>query len=353
MSRGSFTLDEITSQPEVWESTLAGFSEGREALSSFLDQATFEQVLAIGCGSTHYLSMVAASLVTHHTGLPAYAMPSSQVWLFPDSVPAKRTLLLPISRSGTTTETLLALKRFREVMEGTALTVTCYPEELLAVRSDYVLAAPDAQERSVAQTRSFASMLLLAEALAVHMGQDEDALRQMGSLPDTLDRLMRAYGDLVTRVGEDLSISRIFFLGNAPLYGIACEAMLKMKEMSITYVEPYHFLEFRHGPMSMVSSETLVVGFVSDSAGEQEVRVLRDMEQLGARTLAIVESRDTLEGWQPDYLVELGSGLGEWVRVPLYLPLMQLMAFHRSMAKGLDPDNPQNLSAVIELDEEI
>jgi len=129
--------------------------------------------------------------------------------------------------------------------------------------------------------------------------------------------------------------------------------MLKMKEMSITSVEPYHFLEFRHGPMSMVNSETLVTGFVSDSAGEQEVRVLRDMEQLGARTLAIIENRDNLGGWRPDHMIELSSGLNEWVRVPLYLPLMQLMAFHRSMAKGLDPDNPQHLSAVIELDEEL
>jgi len=196
-------------------------------------------------------------------------------------------------------------------------------------------------------------MLLLSGALAAQMGGRKDVLSAMDNLPGVLDRLMSEQDGLPKQLGEDLGVERVFFLGNGPYYGIACEAMLKMKEMSITYVEPYHFLEFRHGPMSMVNDATLVVGFVSDTAREHEIHVLRDMAGLGARTLALVENVDALGGWQPTHVIELCSGLDEWVRVPLCLPLMQLMAYHRSIAKGLDPDNPHHLSAVIELDEEV
>jgi len=128
MGRGAYTLSEISSQPAVWRSTLDSFSRNREALSDFLDQTEFEQVVVIGCGSTHYLAKTAASLLTHYTGFPAYALPSSEVWLFRDAVPLKRTMLLSISRSGMTTETLLALRRFRAEMDGPAVAISCYPD---------------------------------------------------------------------------------------------------------------------------------------------------------------------------------------------------------------------------------
>ena len=85
-----------------------------------------------------------------------------------------------------------------------------------------------------------------------------------------MDRL----GDLPQRLGADLEVERFFFLGSGPFYGLACEAMLKLKEMSLSYAEPYHFLEFRHGPMSMVDARTLVVGLLSDTGLTEEIRVL-------------------------------------------------------------------------------
>jgi len=130
---------------------------------------------------------------------------------------------------------------------------------------------------------------------------------------------------------------------------LANEAMLKTKEMTVSHAEAYHPLEFRHGPMSMVNEQTLVVGFLSDTGAAQETRVLEDMSRLGGRTLALVEDRAVFAGWQPDDVVELQSGLDEWERGPLYLPLIQRMAYHRATAKGLNPDRPHNLTAVVEL----
>ena len=343
------TWHEIASQPEVWRATLERFTATRAALESFLEQAQFDQTAAVGCGSTHYLAQTAATVLGHCTGIPACAFPSSELWLFPSTVPAGKTLLLAISRSGRTTETLRALERFREAKGGPVLTVTCYPDSPLARQADFALAAPAAQEQSVAQTRSFASMLLLTQVLSAVVALDDGMLERLHHLPDALQSLVERLGDLPKRLGEDDDIEQFFFLGGGPLYGLANEVMLKMKEMTLSYSEAYHPLEFRHGPMSMVTGRTLVVGLLSDTGLAQELRVLEDMAGLGARTLALIEDASAFGRWRPDDVVELGSGLNEWERGALYLPVLQRMAYHRSVAKGLNPDLPRNLGAVVEL----
>lgn len=350
MSNGTHTWQEVVSQPQVWQSTLAAFAARRAALDGFLDRSGFDQILVIGCGSTHYLAQAASATLAHRAGIPAHALPSSELWLFPTAFALDRTLLLAVSRSGTTTETLWALDRFREVGGGPVLAVTCYPESPLAQRADFALVAPDAQEESVAQTRSFTSMLLLTQALAAVLAGDEGMLERLGRLPKRLEAVIERVGDLPRRLGEDGSIQRLFFLGSGPLYGLASEAMLKTKEMSLSYAEAYYPLEFRHGPMSMVDDHTLVVGFLSDTGLAQELLVLQDMQALGGRILAFAEDGTAISGWQCDYVVELRSGLDEWERGPLYLPAAQRMAFYRSLHKGLNPDRPTNLTAVVNLE---
>lgn len=347
--KGQHTWTEILGQPEAWRSTLEAFTADRAALEDFLNQADFAQVLVVGCGSTHYLAKTAAATLTYRTRIPAHALPSSELWLFPHTASPGQALLLAVSRSGTTTETLWALERFREANDGSVLTITCYPESPLAQQADFALMAPNAQEQSVAQTRSFTSMLLLTQALTAVLAHDARMLERLHRLPDALENLVARLGDLPQRLGADLDIERFFFLGGGPLYGLASEAMLKTKEMSLSYAEAYHPLEFRHGPMSMVNEHTLVVGLLSDTSLAEELRVLEDMQGLGARTLALIEDGSAFSSCQPDYTVELHSGLNEWERGPLYLPVLQRMAHHRAMAKGLDPDRPHNLTAVVEL----
>ena len=121
--------------------------------------------------------------------------------------------------------------------------------------------------------------------------------------------------------------------------------------MSLSYSEAYHPLEFRHGPMSMVNERALVVALLSDTGLTEELHVLRDMKELGARTLALVEDGSAFAGWHADHVIELRSGLDEWQREPLYLPVIQRLAYYRAVAKGLDPDQPRNLTAVVELQE--
>jgi glucosamine--fructose-6-phosphate aminotransferase (isomerizing) len=163
----------------------------------------------------------------------------------------------------------------------------------------------------------------------------------MQKLPPLGEKLIREYDGFARSFGENLDLDRFYFLGSGPRYGLACETNLKMKEMTLTHSEPFHFFEFRHGPMSMVTNTTVVIGMRSSVNSDHEQTVLEEMRNLGSQILSLGES---------DADVAFESFLPEEVRNVLYLPVMQLMAFYRARAKGLDPDNPRNLSAVVHLD---
>jgi len=121
-----------------------------------------------------------------------------------------------------------------------------------------------------------------------------------------------------------------------------------MKEMSLSVSEAFHFMEFRHGPMSMVNSKTLVVGLLSDSASSYELAVLKEMQALGAQTLLLTD-KVTTEVLPADYLVCFESGLPESSRAALYMPVLQLLAYYRALHNGQNPDVPTNLNAVVVL----
>ena len=345
MTPGQHTLREIMSQPAVWQEALAAFDRQKDSVRSLLAGADFDQVVVSGCGSTYYLALSAARLL-RQAGLDAVALPASELLLHPESItlPQRRYLLLTVSRSGTTSETVGAQERFRARCGGPVLTVTCDSASPLARTADLALAIDAAQEISVAQTRSFSSMLVVAQQLAALIaGQDVSA---SGALPAICKQLLEGYGDLAKSLGESGAIDKFFFLGSHSLYGIACEAMLKMKEMSLSYSEAYHTLEFRHGPMSMVGADSLVIGLITPVAAKHETRVLDEMRGLGAKVLTIAQTPS-----EKQHFVQLPADLPPWSTPVLYLPVLQLLAYHRAIFSGCDPDNPQQLTAVVSLDD--
>jgi glucosamine--fructose-6-phosphate aminotransferase (isomerizing) len=349
--RGFHTFAEISSQAGIWAYTVAEFQALAPRLGRFLPDLHPSQAIFTGCGSTYYLSLTAAALFQALNGVTAQARPASELVIFPTLVFASGTpaLLVAISRSGETTETLDALEVFRRHVGGQVLAITCDGASSLAREADFNLTASHAREESVAQTRSFSSMALLAEALAGHLA-GHDVVAALGPLPTICQRLLDEYGDLARRLGEAADINRFFFLGSGYLYGIASEAMLKMKEMSLSYSEAFHTLEFRHGPMSMVDEHTLIVGLLSESALRHETAVLRQMHQGGAQVLAISESGSGLDGSDRVHEVVLRSGVPAWARPVLYLPVLHLLAYYRAIANGQDPDRPAHLDAVVMLD---
>lgn len=322
-----------------------------EAVKALWNTGNFDRVLFTGCGSTHYLALAAAALFQQLMGIDARAYPASEIALLPDFVflPKSRPLLIAVSRSGETTETIEAMRVFRERTNNPVIAVTCKSSSALSLQANLSFSIDEAQETSLAQTRSFASMLIVVQGIAALIAGRRD-LDTLDHLTPIVTRLLEQYGALAKQLGEDRQIERFFFLGSGSLYGVACEGMLKMKEMSLSYSEAFHVLEFRHGPMSMVNEHTLVVGLISEEAAPQEIAVLRQMKARGARIMALSEAKSdpSLADWA--HFVHLDSKLPGWARTVTYLPVLQLMAYYRALSNGQNPDQPANLSFVIALD---
>jgi len=346
---GEHTLQEIQSQANAWAAVLPAAQAQAAEWQAFFAPATASTTLFFGCGSTFYLSLTAAAAWQALTGRTARAVPSSELIFYPGSwIPAGQSVRgVAVSRSGTTTETLRAIDALAAQFAARLAAITCYVTTPLEKQCAPVLISPKGYEESIAQTRSFASMLVGCLAVSAQAAGDANLLQALAALPAAGRRLLAGYGALAQALGQDLTIERVFFLGSGPRYGLACEAMLKMKEMSLTASEAYHFMEFRHGPKSMVDSHTLVIGLLSGSARDAESAVLREMHGLGGRLLVLAEDAGGLE-WA-DHVVPFASGLPELACLPLYLPVLQLFAYHRSIAKGLNPDAPRNLDAVVRL----
>ncbi len=343
---GMYTWTEITHQPQAWAEVLEAFRVREAAVRAAWEALMPQQVIFIGCGSTHYLAMSAAALFQSVVGLPSRAYPASEIIFHPwrlGRTPG-RTLLVALSRSGTTTETLAAIRAFRRAGGGRVWCITCYPDSPMASRADLVLPAEAAQERSVAQTRSFASMLLWVQALAALLG-GEDPL-SLDQLPELGRRLIEASGERMATLGHRDDLNRFYYLGSGFRYGVASEAMLKMKEMSLTHSEAFYFLEFRHGPISMVEPGALVIGLMGRATRRHEARVLDDVLARGGEVLSLVPGGEDSAGSLvlPD--------LPAWAMPVLYLPPLQLLAYHRAVSRGLNPDAPRHLTAVVHLDEE-
>ncbi len=336
------TYSEILTQTDAWQQALEVVAQNREHLQK-LFRGSFDRVLFTGCGSTYYLSLAAASIFQELTGLPALGIPASELWLYPETIYVKNahSLLVAISRSAETTETITAVKEFVKQKKGLVLTITNSGEKPLATMGAINLVVESGQEKSIAQTRAFTSMYVCITAAAAIIAGREDLFEMMHQLPKAGLDLLKTYDLFAKRIGSDLTLDQFYFLGSGPRYGLACEANLKMKEMSLTHSEPFHFFEFRHGPMSMANKATALLAFLSKSHRAMEEKVVREMRQYGVKQILLADS---------DADIILPNALPESVTNVLYLPVMQLMAYYRSLAKGLDPDRPTHLGAVVKLD---
>ena len=330
------TYREIKSQTDAWAQAV----ELTSALS-LPAAGNYDQVVFTGCGSTYYLSIAAAALYQELTGCPARAVPGGELVLNPKTVLSdQKTLLVAVSRSGTTSETLKAVQNFRANKRGDVLAISNYQEALSGL-ADLNIVIEKGQEKSVAQTRAFASMYIAACMLAARMAGRNDLAETITKLPEIGEQLIGQYETFAKEIGENLDFDRFYFLGSGIRYGLACEVNLKMKEMTLTHSEPFHFLEFRHGPMSMVNPTAVVVGMLSDENQAHERKVLAEMHMLGGTVISLGEKEAD---------VSFQSGVPEIVRGVLYLPILQLMAFYRSVKKGLNPDEPNHLTSVVQLD---
>jgi glutamine---fructose-6-phosphate transaminase (isomerizing) len=344
--RGSLTLQEISDQPAAWSAALQRFDRDASHVDRLFERQPLDEVVFTGCGSSYYLSMTAASVFQQVTGLRAKAVPASEILQFPKSVFAQATspLLVASSRSGTTTETLRAVRAAARQGIPT-LGLTCAAHSSLARQTELALASPKGSERSVVMTKSFSSMLLLGLLLAAHRGGDDGLRRELFRLPVLGKRVLKIAVPLTRDIGT--TASHFVFLGAGPAHGIAWEAMLKMTEMAQRMAVSYHPLEFRHGPIAVAGPGTVAFLFGTKAGAKLEATLIQDLQKQGAATVVVRDERG--RSAEAEVSVALGVGLSDAARVMLYLPFAQTLAYWRAVGAELNPDRPRHLTSVVRL----
>jgi glucosamine--fructose-6-phosphate aminotransferase (isomerizing) len=310
--------------------------------------------LFVGCGSSYYIALAAAASWSSITGLRARAVPASELLLFPALVLGGSSNLaaVVISRSGRTSEGLRAAELLEREKNILTLGVTCTADQPLQNITTGTLVLLDAEEKSTVMTRSFTSMLLGLQYTAAYLAEDQRLIKNLAELAASAEPALNALRPRIQEFVDSREFADYICLGQGPFYGLACECALKLSEMSISYAQSYHTLEFRHGPKSVVAPETLITFLISDTGYAAERDVLEETKAMGGTTLTVVNHADQRVRAASDLLIEFGSDLPEVARLAPYVFSGQLMGLYTGLKKGLDPDNPRNLSRVVILGEQ-
>ncbi len=349
---GTNTSAEIFSQPQCWKACLQA-PEGRQKVEKLAAKLRAEaDCLFIGCGSSYYISLAAAASWQLITGRPARAIPASELLLFPDLVLNAHSQCQPIliSRSGNSSEVVRAAEYMEKQRDIRTLAISCGEHQRLDEICTGTLYLLSADEKSVVMTRSFSSMLLGAQTLAAQVANRPEVAESLRRIPERVQVVLDSVHTRIQQFVESNTFADYVFLGQGPLFGIASEGQLKVKEMSCSYAQVFHTLEFRHGPKAIVGPETLITFLLSESGYEEERKVLEEMKSLGATTLVIANLADDAAKQNADFLVELQLDAPEFVRQVGYLVTCQLLGLYTGLKKGYEVDSPRNLTRAVILE---
>jgi glutamine---fructose-6-phosphate transaminase (isomerizing) len=348
----SATLTEIMSQPDIWRQVLQELGSSPSFEDIWTQTKSRSTWLFVGCGTSYYLAEAAAASRRMQTGQAAFAVAGSEIMLFPDSAllgtPALQAVV--ISRSGETSEALRAAELLRKQHKVPTLGITCGTKTPLEAGTDLCLALHTANDKSPVMTRSFTSMLMSLQLLAARTAGDTRFPAELGKVAECCGSLIVSWARMVESFVSKRNFAAYSFLGQGPFYGIAREAALKLTEMSCSFGQPFHSLEFRHGPKAIVAPDTCLTFFLSETGNEAEKKVLADMKELGGTTISICNRADSQVRSNSDLVFELGADVRECAMLAGYVVPIQLMGFYTGIKKGLAPDSPRNLSRVVLLD---
>ncbi len=351
---GAHSLAEILSQPQFWGRCLQGLERHGSLAEIRQPFRSAREWLFVGCGSSYYIALSAAAAWSSITGMRARAIPASELLLFPEIVLAgsENLVAVVISRSGRTSEAVRAAQVLEREKNIRVLAVTGTPDQPLEQIATATLPLLPCDEQSTVMTRSFTSMLIGLQYLAACEANNSALLNSFGKLPGLAQRAMDSLYPRVRDFASTRQFADFVCLGQGPLYGLACETALKVNEMSVSYAQNFHTLEFRHGPKSIVGPETLVMFLLSEQGYDAECEVLQEIKGLGGTTLAVANRADARARAASDLLIEFDFELPEILRLAPYVFSGQLTGLYTGLKKGLDPDNPRHLSRVVVLNRE-
>ena len=347
----NITYQEIVRQQSIWKQTIAHLEMDKQKSRSLLEQNKDRVWVFSGCGTSFYLAQSASVVFEKLTGILTKAVPASEILINSDMVFNKKGkfIFVAISRSGSTTEIVRAVQKTRNELNIPTLAISCDTKSKMSKESNHILKFPFKQERSVVMTGSFTTMLLAI----IHLGSlNLDISNLADRLLDVAvssQKIMKESESTIKTILYDYSISDYVFLGQGINYGIANEAALKMQEMSISFSQSFHSMEYRHGPLSTATENTLITIISSQSSHKYDVDLVNDMKKLGAKVLLLQPEMDKPTKRLADFEIRVPEIYGDILNPLLYMPVLHLLGYHAALSKKINPDKPRNLTAVVQL----
>ncbi|MFY1687924.1 glutamine--fructose-6-phosphate transaminase (isomerizing) [Plantactinospora sp. WMMB782] len=356
-----FMLKEIAEQPQAIADTLLGrLKENGEIVLdevrlSDQDLRDVDKVFIVACGTAYHAGMVAKYAIEHWTRIPCEVELASE-FRYRDPVLDRSTLVVAISQSGETMDTLMALRHAKE-QKARVLAICNTNGSTIPRESDAVLYTHGGPEVAVASTKAFLTQLVACYLIGLHLAQvrgikyaDEVAavVAQLQEMPDKLRELLDGI-EPVRELARDIRTApTVLFIGRHVGFPVALEGALKLKELAYMHAEGFAAGELKHGPIALIDQGTPVVCVVPSPAGrgmlhDKIVSNIQEIRARGARTIVIAEQGDEAVRPYADHLIYVPRTPTLLAPLVTTVPL-QVLACEIASARGHDVDQPRNLA---------
>jgi len=356
-----FMLKEIAEQPRAVNDTLMRRvgSDGRLVLDEMRladdELRDIDKIIVIGCGSAYHAGLIAKYAIEHWTRIPVEIELASE-FRYRDPIVDRSTLVIAISQSGETMDTLMALRHARE-QHARVLAICNTNGSTIPRESDAVLYTHAGPEIAVASTKGFLTQIVAAYLVGLYLAQvrgtkfdDEisSILTQLAAMPEKIEQVLETVEpirELATILKEKQSV---LFLGRHVGYPVALEGALKLKELAYMHAEGFAAGELKHGPIALIEEDTPVIVTVPSPSGRSVIhdKVLSNIQEVrarGALTIVIAEEGDESVVEFADHLFRIPSCPTLLQPILATVPL-QVFACEMASIKGFDVDQPRNLA---------
>jgi glucosamine--fructose-6-phosphate aminotransferase (isomerizing) len=311
-----------------------------------------ERVLMLGCGTSHYAALTARGWFERLAGITAHAEISSE-FRYRDHVKERGTLVVPISQSGETADTLAALRYAQSMGEALTLTICNVAVSAMVRQSRWAFVTQAGPEIGVASTKAFTTQLAALFLLALTIGRrrgrisDEEAvvyLRQLAGLPDALRSVLAREPQIMAWAEELHRKENALFLGRGLHFPVALEGALKLKEISYIHAEGYPAGELKHGPLALVTEAMpVIVTAPNDVLLDKLKSNMQEVHARGGQLYVIADADTQLSNSQGVRVIRMPAYYGPLSPV-LHVIAFQLLAYHVACLRGTDVDKPRNLA---------
>ena len=352
-----FMLKEIFEQPEVLRNTMRGrllYAEGNAKLAgldtNIKELRNINRIIITACGTSYYAGMVGEYMIEDLAGVPVEVEYASE-FRYRNPIIKPGTLVLAISQSGETADTLAALKEAQQ-KGATALAICNGVGSTIARTSDggvYLHAGP---EIGVASTKAFTSQVTVLAMIALLLGRQRrlsfesgaDIVKSMQELPELVEKTLQLSDQIAGIAQKYVKANNFLYLGRHFNYPVAMEGALKLKEISYIHAEGYPAAEMKHGPIALIDENMPVVVIApKDALFDKVISNVREIKARGGKVIAISTADCHPLDEIADHLITVPKTIPMLMPIVTCVPL-QLLAYHIAVLRGNDVDQPRNLA---------